>query len=410
MKSIFIKTFGCTLNQRDGEDLVFGLTVAKEEKDASIIVINTCGVKEQTENKIYKYITDSILPLKNKEIIVCGCLVDINSEKLKTLLPKAKFFGIRDKTKLISYLEKYKIKPKNKLMEKHQITKAIIIANGCLGNCAYCAVKFARGKLESKSIAKIIEEVKTAVESGTKEILLTAQDTACYGLDINTNIAELLKEIIKIEGDYKIRLGMGNPQHLKKYKKEISEIFKSEKIYKFLHVPIQSGSNSVLKKMNRYYTKEEYLELIKYFKKNIKDLTLATDIIVGFPTETEKDFKETLELIKECKFDIVNISRFGQRKNIEANKYKELPGTIKKERSRSCTILCSTIALLNNKKLVGKTREILITEIGKNNTSIGRTIEYKQVVVPKKLEIGKKIKIKIKEARSGYLFASELKS
>ncbi len=405
MKSIFIKTFGCTLNQRDGEDLVFGLLTTTKEKDADVIVINTCGVKEQTENKIYKYITDSILPLKNKEIIVCGCLVDINSEKLRKLLPKAKFFGIKDKQKLVSYLEKNKPKQKNKKIEKTEITKAIIIANGCLGNCSYCAVKFARGKLESKPIKKIIAEIKDAIDSGTKEILLTAQDTACYGLDINTNIVELLKEASKINGDFKIRLGMGNPQHLKKYKKEIVEIFKSEKIYKFLHVPVQSGSDSVLRKMNRYYTKKEYLELVNYFKKNIKELTLATDIIVGFPTETEKDFKETLDLIKKCKFDIVNISRFGQRKNIEANKYKELSGTIKKERSRLTTILCSEIALENNKKLIGKTKEILITESGKNNTSIGRTNEYKQVVVSKKVELGEKLKVKIKEARTGYLLA-----
>lgn len=405
MKSIFIKTFGCTLNQRDGKDLVFDLLTTTKEKDAEIIVINTCGVKEQTENKIYKYITDSILPLKNKEIIVCGCLVDINSEKLRKLLPKAKFFGIKDKQKLVSYLEKNKPKLKNKKIEKTEITKAIIIANGCLGNCSYCAVKFARGKLESKPIKKIIAEIKDAIDSGTKEILLTAQDTACYGLDINTNIAELLKEASKINGNFKIRLGMGNPQHLKKYKKEIVEIFKSEKIYKFLHVPVQSGSDSVLRKMNRYYTKKEYLELVNYFRKNIKELTLATDIIVGFPTETEKDFKETLDLIKKCKFDIVNISRFGQRKNIEANKYKELSGTIKKERSRLTTLLCSEIALENNKKLIGKTKEILITESGKNNTSIGRTNEYKQVVVSKKVKLGEKLKVKIKEARTGYLLA-----
>lgn len=405
MKSIFIKTFGCTLNQRDGEDLVFDLLTTTKEKDAEIIVINTCGVKEQTENKIYKYITDSILPLKNKEIIVCGCLVDINSEKLRKLLPKAKFFGIKDKQKLVSYLEKNKPKLKNKKIEKPEITKAIIIANGCLGNCSYCAVKFARGKLESKPIKKIVAEIKDAIDSGTKEILLTAQDTACYGLDIDTNIVELLKEASKINGNFKIRLGMGNPQHLKKYKKEIVEIFKSEKIYKFLHVPVQSGSDSVLRKMNRYYTKKEYLELVNYFRKNIKELTLATDIIVGFPTETEKDFKETLDLIKKCKFDIVNISRFGQRKNIEANKYNELSGTIKKERSRLTTLLCSEIALENNKKLIGKTKEILITESGKNNTSIGRTNEYKQVVVSKKLELGEKLKVKIKEARTGYLLA-----
>lgn len=400
MGTIFVKTFGCTLNQRDSQDICVGVKLADSEKTASIIVINTCGVKEQTENKIYKYIVDFIQPLKNKEIIVCGCLVDINSEKLKNILPKARFFGIKDKSKLIKYLDQYR----NKKTKTKEITKAIIIANGCLGNCAYCAVKFARGKLKSKSIEEIKKEIKDAISSGTKEILLTAQDTGCYGLDINTNITELLKEIIKIPGDFKIRLGMGNPQHFKNYKQEITEVMKSDKMYRFLHVPLQCGSDAVLKKMNRHYTKKEYLDLIKYFRKNIKDITLATDVIVGFPTETEKDFLETLEIIKKCKFDIVNISRFGQRKNIEANKYKDLHGRIKKERSRTITELCSKIALENNKKIIGKIKRILLTEKGKNNTIIGRTQNYKQVVVPKgQSKQGETIKVKITDAKTGYL-------
>lgn len=403
MKTIFIKTFGCTLNQRDSLDFVSGIKESKDEKNAHLIVINTCGVKEQTETKIYKYISDNLKVFKNKEIIVTGCLVDINSKKLKELLPKAKMFKVKDKEKLLKYLDKLRSKQEK---PKPEITKAIIIANGCLGNCAYCAVKFARGKLKSKSVKEIKEEIKEAVNNNTKEILLTAQDTGCYGLDIKTNISSLLKEVIKIPGDFKIRLGMGNPQHFKKYKKEIAEIFKSEKMYGFLHVPIQSGSDSVLKKMNRYYTKKEYLDLINYFRKNIKDVTIATDVIVGFPTETEKDFLKTIEVIKKCKFDIVNISRFGQRKGIEANNYKDLNGRIKKERSRVVTKLCFEIALENNKKLIGKTQEILLTEPGKNNTLIGRTKNYKQVVVPKgKLLLGKTQKVKITTAKQGYLEA-----
>jgi len=402
MKAVFIKTFGCTLNQRDGEDIVNGMRIVDSEKEADIIILNTCGVKEQTETKIYKYIKDRLLSLKNKEIIVCGCLVDINSEKLISLLPNARCFRIKDKQKLIKELNIYRIKQENK-----KITKAIAIANGCLGNCSYCAVKFARGRLKSKKIKEICDEIKKARREEAKEILLTAQDTACYGLDINTNIVELLKEIVKIPGNFKIRLGMGNPQYLKKYKKELVEMFKSEKIYKFLHVPVQSGNNRILKLMNRGYSRKEYLELIKYFRKNIKELTLATDIIVGFPTETENEFEDTLNLIKKCEFDIVNISRFGQRKNIEANKHKELSGTIKKGRSRKATILCSKMAIENNKKSIGRIKEVLITEIGKNNTSIGRTKEYKTIVISGKQNIGETIKIKITGAKSGYLLGSK---
>jgi threonylcarbamoyladenosine tRNA methylthiotransferase CDKAL1 len=248
MKTIFIKTFGCTLNQRDSQDISFGILESKSEGFADIIVINTCGVKEQTETKIYKYVTDNIDILKTKNTILTGCLLDIDSEKLKTLLPKAKMFGIKDKQKLIAYLDKYRNKKTKE--KKIEITKTIIIANGCLGNCAYCAVKFARGRLKSKSITDIKNEITEAVNNGAKEILLTAQDTGCYGLDINSDISKLLKAIVAMPEEFKIRLGMGNPQHFKKYKKEISEILKSEKMYKFLHVPIQSGSDKVLLKKN----------------------------------------------------------------------------------------------------------------------------------------------------------------
>lgn len=396
MKTVFIKTFGCTLNKRDSFDIVSGQKIAKTEKEADIIIVNTCGVKEQTEFKIYKYLKDKQNDFKKKEIIICGCLVNINSENLKKISPTANFFKIEDKKKLIDYLKKNKT-------EKEKQNNIVIISNGCLGNCAYCAVKFARGKLKSKSVSEIIKEIES---TDSKEILLTSQDSSCYGLDINTNLVELLEEIIKHNKDIKIRVGMANPRHLGLMKKEIVEIFKSEKIYKFLHIPVQSGNNRILKLMNRTYTREEYLELIKYFKKNIKNLTLATDIILGFPTETDVEFLDTLDLIKKCEFDIVNISRFGQRKNIEANKYKDLSGTLKKERSRISSKLCLEIALENNKKQIGKTKEILITEIGKNKTMLGRTQEYKQVVVSGKYNIGDKIKVKITDAKPGYLLSS----
>lgn len=399
MKKIFIKTFGCTLNQRDSQDIVEGITIVDSEKKAQIIIINTCGVKEQTENKIYKYLRDNKELFSTKEIIVCGCLVDINDETLKKEV-KAKFFKINQKDKLISYLNKYR---KNE--NKKQNTKAIIIANGCLGNCSYCAVKFARGKLKSKSSKDIKTEVTKEIEAGATEILLTAQDTACYGVDINTNISELLKEIIKIPKNFKIRLGMGNPHFFIKHKKEIVNVFKSEKIYKFLHIPLQSGNDRILKLMNRSYTKEQYLEIINYFRKNIKEITIATDVIVGFPTETEKEFQETLDVVKECKFDVVNISRFGQRKKIEANNYQDITGNIKKERSRKMSLLCSKIALENNKKYLNKTLEITITEKGKNNTYIGKTQNYKQVVVFKNAVIGEKYKTKITQIKPGYLIS-----
>lgn len=400
MKKIFVKTFGCTLNQKDSEDIIGDLAFFSDEKkiaDADLIIINTCGVKEQTEQKILRYLKEiKKKGIKEDKIIITGCLVTINDKGLKEIFPNARYFKVDEKEKLKKLLN-------SKKKEHTKNTETIIISNGCLGACTYCAVKFARGKLKSKSILEIKEEVKKAIENNTKEILLTSQDTGCYGFDINTNIVELLKEILKIPGDFKIRLGMANPKYLLKYKKEISKILKDKKMYKFLHIPIQSGNDEILKKMNRPYTVKECEELITYFKKEHKDLTLSTDIIVGFPTETEEQFKDTLKIIKKLKFDIVNISRFGQRKNIEINKYPDLPGRIKKERSRKLTILCKKIALENNLKYLNKIKTVVVVDHKKKDT-ITRTDEYKQVIlVNEKEKIGKKLNVLITEAKEHYL-------
>lgn len=196
---------------------------------------------------------------------------------------------------------------------------------------------------------------------------------------------------------------MGNPQHIKPILKELIEVYKNEKIYKFLHIPIQSGDNNVLKEMNRNYTIEDVYEIIKYFRKEIRDITISTDVIVGYPTETDKQFLETIKAIKKIKPVFVNISRFGQRKGIDANKYKDLSGNIKKERSRKLTKLCEEISLNENKKEKNKIKEILIIEKGKNNSYVGKTNDYKSVVVFKKLVLGKKYKVKIIDANNYYL-------
>lgn len=399
---IFIKTFGCTLNQKNSKEVVNNLNVTKDIKKAELIIVNTCGVKEQTERKIIKYLKKlkDVYKIPDSKIIIIGCLVTINKNKLLEICPKARYYTVEELNKLKDFLD---TKFEKRTINKSRFTEPIIISNGCLGNCSYCAVKFARGKLKSRPIQEIIKEIKDKYKQDSREFLLTAQDTACYGFDINTNIVDLLKEITSQDLDFKLRLGMGNPLYLYKFKEEIVELFKSNKIYKFLHIPIQSGSNKILKKMKRPYTKELYINLIKYFKENIKDITLATDIIVGFPSETQDDFKETVDVLKKLKFDFTFISRFGQRKNIEANKYEDMHSKIKKERSRELTKLCEKINLENNYKYIDQIKEIIINEKGKNNSSVGKTKEYKTVVVKKEIPIGTKLKVKISKVNNYYL-------
>ena len=404
MKKIYIKTYGCTLNQKDSEQIIKDTIVTNSLKDlkkTDVVIVNTCGVKEQTQTKILNYIKNLKKIVSEKNIHVCGCLVDIDREAILKIAPNANLYKVSERKKLEQLL------PKNKKDIQKKLTSTIIISNGCLGNCAYCAVKFARGKLDSKPIKKIIEEINSALENGAKEIQLTSQDTACYGLDIKTNLIELLEEIINIKKDFKIRLGMGNPQHLKPILKDLIKIYKNNKMYKFLHIPIQSGDNKVLKEMNRYYKIEDVFEIINEFKKQIKDISIATDIIVGYPTENEKQFENTLKALKKMNVRVVNISRFGQRKGIEANKYKDLKGDIKKKRSREATLFCENLIYNNNKKYLGKTIEVFINEKGKNNTLVGRTNNYISVVLEgyNNLKISDKINMKITDLSKYYLIS-----
>lgn len=399
MSKLFVKTYGCTLNKKDTENVVKEHNFTEEFseiKKADYIFINTCGVKEQTQTKILNFLkklNENKIP--QEKIIIFGCLVNIDKEALVSEMPNAKYFKVSEKEKIESIINNIE---NNKSSNKKN-TQTIILSNGCLGSCYYCAVKFARGKLESKPIEKIIKEIEYSVnEEKSKEILLTSQDNGCYGFDINENLNTLLKKIIEIKGDFKIRVGMANPQHLKIIINELIEIYKNEKIYKFLHIPIQSGSNKVLKEMNRYYTIEDVYDIIEKFKKEIPDISIGTDIIVGYPTETENDFQETIDFIKKIKPNFINLSRFGMRKNIEAKKYKDLISRTKKERSRKVTKIFEDYLLDKNKEEIGKEKEIIITEIGKNNKYIGKTNNYLSVVIDENVKIGQKVKVKIIDA------------
>lgn len=336
---IFIKTFGCTLNQRDSEN-ISGILKKEgfqlsEEGNADIIIVNSCGVKSTTQNRVVSYINRQVKP-----VFVGGCLPRMIN--LKQLTPNVRgFFDTNSITKIgkqikNNLLENYSLNKENRLnipIQRGRNIAIIPISQGCLGNCHYCSVKFARGSLKSYSEQDILEEVNQVLKEDYKKIYLTSQDTGCYGKDINTNLSSLLKKIISLDGNFKIRLGMANPEHLYPIREDLVEIFKSDKIIKFLHVPVQSGSNKVLKEMNRKYTIEQFKKIINLFKKQIPGISISTDIIVGYPTETERDFEDTIQLIQEIRPEVLNLSMFAPRPNTAASKLKQLKSEIIKERS-----------------------------------------------------------------------------
>jgi MiaB-like tRNA modifying enzyme len=291
---------------------------------------------------------------------------------------------------------------KKKKGERETCSAIISIAEGCLGSCSYCATRFARKELVSFDIQNIIKEAKSVINSGFKEIQLTSQDLSVYGMEKGKQmIPQLLKELTKIEGDFRIKLGMMNPWHALKMIDRLLKVYESDKIYKFIHIPLQSGDDELLKKMNRRYSATDFINVAQTFKKKFKDGIIATDIIVGHPLETEESFDKTLKVIKKIKPDIIHIFKFSKRRGTPDFNLKDYPDKIKKERSRILTELFENSNLEKNKKYLNKKFNVLIVEKRKGKY-LART-ESGRAVALDKGEIGTFAKVKIVDYRWNYL-------
>jgi threonylcarbamoyladenosine tRNA methylthiotransferase CDKAL1 len=330
MARIYIRTFGCTANQADSEVLKGLLTEAGYTlttlEDSDLIIFNTCSLKTPTEARLFRKIQDIS---KTKKIIIGGCFPLSFPEDPRltnfSLLGNFNFKQAVDVVERTLAGERVVLlnkKAEEKLNLPHvrddDKTAKIVISKGCLGNCTYCAGKLARGQLVSYSSDKIIKEAKKAISEGCDKIYLTSQDCGCYGFDIKTDIVELLEKILALDGKFKVRMGMANPNHVYQLLPKIVEVYKHPKILKFLHVPIQAGSDKVLTSMNRQYNVKEFKEIVTTFRREIPKLSIATDIIVGFPGETESDFKKTVDLLDWLKPEVLNFTKYWPRKGTVA--------------------------------------------------------------------------------------------
>jgi MiaB-like tRNA modifying enzyme len=287
-------------------------------------------------------------------------------------------------------------------IRKNPIVEICEISSGCLNSCSFCEVKLAKGNLRSYPLSDIIKEIKGSLKQGCKEIWLTSQDCGCWGMDKKSNLVKLVDEICKINGKFLVRIGMMNPSHVKKIIDDLLECYKSEKVFKFIHLPIQSGSNKILKNMNRNYSVKDFENIVKEFIHQFPMLNLSTDIIVGFPGETVKDFQKTIDLIKRIEPDIVNISKFGARPGTKAEKMKQISRKIINERCKELTETIKTIQLEKNKKWIGFEGELLIDEVN-DKKIVGRNFAYKPVILNKG-KLGDFKRVKIKSVSSTSLF------
>jgi MiaB-like tRNA modifying enzyme len=347
---------------------------------------------------------------KGKQVIVAGCMASIQSDLIKSILPDATLLPPQYSNYIHEVIEnklfRFPIQG-NKVGPKYfdGITAPISIAEGCMFACSYCITSPARGKLTSFSVDEIVSDVCYALNQNCKEIQLTAQDTASYGLDISSNLGALLSNVCRVIGDYRIRVGMMNPYTTLLNLNSIIDGFDNGKIYKFLHLPVQSGDNDILSLMDRKYTVDDFIRIVNEFKDKYPNLTFSTDFIVGFPNETDEQFNRSLDLLRIIKPDIVNVTRYSARPLTKAKIMKGRVSTkVAKERSKSLTELCSRIAKNKNSEHVRQKYTVLVTKKGKNNTFVGRAENYKPVVINKRVEIGDFIDVEIVDFDSIHLF------
>jgi len=422
MTKIFFITQGCSLNNADTEVMKgllakAGFEFAANEEEADLIIFNTCTVKGPSES----FFRTKLAKLEelNKPIIVAGCIAQTSPE----LGQEHSLIGVDQINNIVEIVEETLngnivslIVPEklNRLnmpkVKDNKLIEIIPISQGCLGEpCTYCKVKQARGHLYSYPRDDILRQAERAIRHGVKEIWLTAQDTGCYGYDFRDteNLSEgnhyllpqLVKDVAQIPGEFMVRIGMANPNHVKDYVDELIDVLKLKKVFKFIHLPVQSGNDEVLRNMKRKYTEEEFKEIVSKLRDAIPELTLSTDIICGFPGETYEQFRDSVALIEDVKVDVLNVSKFWPRLGTEAAKMEDqIDGAEIKKRVAILTNAFDYVAFARNKTWRNWEGAIIIDEKGKDDTVVGRNFAYKPVILENKegiLKIGDVVKARI---------------
>lgn len=429
-KKYLILTYGCQMNERDTEIIEgyldnLGYCPTENEKEADIIILNTCCVREKAELKVFGKLGElNKLKKKKPDLIigVCGCMTqqDAIFNKIKKNAPYVNLmfgtYNVHQLPRLISKIIETK-ESAHEIWEKEgeivedtfskrqdSIKAYINISYGCNNFCTYCIVPHVRGRERSRKPEKILEEIANLAESGYKEIMLLGQNVNSYGKDLDNKVdfADLLVQVNEIKEIERIRYMTSHPRDFTN--KLINTISKCHKVCEHYHLPVQAGSNKILKAMNRGYTREQYLELVEKIKNISPEYAITTDLIVGFPGETEEHFQDTLDIVEKVGFDASYTFMYSPRKGTHAaSMEKQIPEEVKKDRLKRLMELQNKISLENNMQLTGKTMELLVEGTSKNdeNRLTGRTRTNKIINFEgsKKL-IGKFVNVKITQAQT----------
>ena len=392
MAKIFVEAYGCSASFADSE-MISGLivngghTLATSTSESDLNLIVTCSVKDTTANKMMYRIKS----LKTKPLIVAGCLAKAEQSNVEKFIKNASLLGPNSLGKTLDVINSTLMGKKQIALEDSDLSKVglpkvrlnsavgiVEIASGCMSECTFCQTKLAKGDLSSYRLGDIVRQVQTEIKEGCKEVWLTSTDNGCYGFDIGTDLPTLVNAVSEIPKDFMIRVGMMNPMYMPRIKQNLIESYNNEKVFKFLHIPVQSGSDKVLNDMKRGHTSETFREIVKKTKERFENFTISTDIIVGFPSETEEDFQKTITLLDETKPDVVNLSKYSARPGTDAAELKQIDAAEIKRRSKVIFDQINKISLKSNEKWIGWKGKVLFDE----NTEEGALKEETMLTNP----------------------------
>ncbi len=411
MAKIWLEAYGCSASFADSE-IISGLivngghTLAKSSSESDLNLIVTCSVKDATANKMIHRIKS----LKSKPLVVAGCLPKAERSTVEKFSKKASLLGPNSLRKTLQVINSTLQGTKQVELEDSDLTKSglpklrlnptigiVQIATGCMSECTFCQTKLSKGNLSSFRVGDIVRQVEEEIKDGCKEVWLTSTDNGCYGIDLGSDLPSLIDSVSEITQDFMIRVGMMNPMYMPKIRNSLLKSYQSDKVFKFLHVPVQSGSDQVLNDMKRGHTVNTFRDIAKRFRDKFSRFTISTDIIVGFPTESEDDFVKTVDLLRDIRPDIVNLSKYSKRPGTDAAEWDQISPMEIKRRSSIISDLINQISLENNQKWIGWSGDVLFDEMTEGGIK-GRNFAYKPIFVKDSVEIGQKLSVKITEA------------
>ena len=410
---VYLESYGCAQNQGEGSALARELAAhghgrADDPADADVGVLVTCGVIGPTESRMLeRYRT---LRERLPRIIVTGCLVPLRSELFDgpgrdrtTLVP------IREQAVIPSIVDGWQSGPATPrpapVGASACRTEEIVLAQGCTSHCAYCFSRLARGPLRSVPLPEVVRQVRRAVHRGAVEVRLSSLDTSAWGVDLPgaPRLPELLEALRPLRGSFRVRVGMMSPQTLRPIAAGYLDRLGSTPAFRFVHLPVQSGSAPVLRAMRRGYSPEEFETLIDAARRRLPDVTIATDVIVGYPGETEDDHRATMELLERAGPEIVNVTRFSPRPLTPAARLAPVRPAVAKRRSRELTALRQRISRARLEAWIGYRGRAWTPEPGRGGTRLARLDNYLPVVLDASAPLGAELDVRVDGARAGYL-------